>query len=103
MVKKTYLCRGVNLCLPRILSLSQHGRGQELIAVFSTDKFGSFEEYSSTIGPRHALPLCLCSESTIDSSCDSSFIGFVVCAQMVGVVVRDRLFCELSGLDLKGE
>ena len=98
---KTHLSSSVDLCLPCVLSLTEHCRCHELVAVLPTDKVGRLEEDGGAVAPGHGLPLGFRSERTIDGSSDGSFVGFVVCAEMLGVVGGERLFCEFACLDLK--
>ena len=49
----------VNLGLPGVLSLSEHGGGHQFKPVLATDKVGGLEEDGSLVSPRHVLPSLL--------------------------------------------
>ncbi len=97
---KTNLGSSINLSLPRVLSLTEHRRSHDLVAILAADEIRCFEEYRGAIRPRHTLPFGFRSERPIDGGGDGRGVRFVISAEMVGVVVWQRLFRELARLDL---
>ena len=96
----TDLGSSINLSLPCILSLTEHSRGHELVAVFSTDEVRGLQEDGGTVVPGHRLPLLFRSECTLNCRGDSCLIGLVVRAEVLRMVVWHGLLRERAGLDL---
>jgi hypothetical protein len=96
------LSSSIDLCLPRILSLTKHGRRHKLVSVLSADKICCLQEDGSTVVPGDGLPPCAGGKGTLDGGGDGSLISFVIFTEVPSVVSWKRLFGELAGLDLVG-
>jgi hypothetical protein len=96
----THLGRSVDLRLPRVLALAEHGGRKELVAVLAADKVCRLEEDGGAVVPRERLPCALSRERAVDRGGDGRLVRLVELAQVPGVVARDELLAELSGLDL---
>lgn len=57
----------IDLSLPGILALTQHGSGHNIVAVLGGDEVGGLEEDGGTVSERKGLPGGLCGQGGIDS------------------------------------
>lgn len=91
---------GVNLGLPGVLALAQHGGGHDLIAVLVGDEVGSLEEDSSAVGKGESLPGGLGSEGSLDGLVDVFVCGSMVVCHGGGVIGGVELLGDGRGTDL---
>lgn len=78
----------VDLGLPGVLALAEHGGGHNLIAVLCRDEVGGLEKDGGAVGKGERLPGWLGGESSIDGGRDVSVGGGVVRCDGCGVVSR---------------
>lgn len=97
---KTHLGSGIDLRLPRILPLPKHRSRHKLVPILPTNEVCRAQEDRSTVRPWQRLPFVSRRDSTFDRGRDLLGTGFVVCAEVVRVVVRHGLFGDASGFDL---
>ena len=90
----------IDLRLPRVLALSEHGSSHDLVPVLLADQIRGLEEDRRAVVPRHCLPLLLCGKRAVNSSSNCRLISLMISAEMFGVVVRHGLFGEVASLDL---
>lgn len=95
-----HLSCGVDLRLPRILPLAEHGRGHELEAVLAADEVGRLEEDRRAVVPGHALPGVLGGERTVDGLSNGRRICLVIRAEMARMVPWHDLLSNVAGLHL---
>ena len=62
----------IDLSLPSVLALAEHGGGHDIVTVLGRDEIGSLEEDSSSIGKRERLPSRLGRKSSINGLGDIS-------------------------------
>lgn len=92
------LGRGVDLTLPDILSLTQHGRRNQLIPVFARGQLGGLHEDSSAIDEGGLLPALLGLESGFDGSSDLLLGSKRVVGEGSGMFRRHWLVYRLGDL-----
>lgn len=90
----------VDLSLPSVLALAQHGGGHDIVTVFARDEVGSLEEDGRTVGEGESLPRRLGRESRINGLGNIGGGGSVVGGDGGSVVGRVDLLGEGRGLDL---
>lgn len=90
----------VNLGLPSVLALTEHGGGHKFVPVLAGDEVGSLEEDGGTVGPWELLPSVLGGKSVLDGALDHLGSGSVVRGEVVGVVMGHGLLLEVTSLDL---
>lgn len=73
----TQFSRCVYLCLPCVLALSKHCRGHDLVAVFSTDQVGGFEEDCGAVVEGEGFPCWFGGKGGVDGGGDVG--GVCVC------------------------
>lgn len=101
--EETHLGGGVNLSLPGVLSLSEHGSSHELVSVLGRDEVGSLEEDGRSVVPGHRLPLLVGGKGRLNRLLDELGRGEVVGAEgTLGVGVGLELLGGVAGLDLWG-
>lgn len=76
----------IDLCLPGVLALAQHGRGHDLVAVFARDEVRGFEEDGGAVGEGEGFPGGLCGEGGGDGGGDVGGGGVGVGGDGGGVV-----------------
>ncbi|KAI6770572.1 hypothetical protein HG530_005201 [Fusarium avenaceum] len=91
---------GVDLGLPSVLALAEHGSGHDVVSVLGGDEVGGLEEDGSSVVEGEGLPGGLGSQSSVDSSRDISWGGSVVGGDSGGMVGRVLLLGEGGSLDL---
>lgn len=79
-------CRGVDFCLPCVLALTEHGRGHDLVAVFSTDEVGGFEEDGGAVVEGEGFPCWFGGEGGGDGGGDVGGAGVDVFGDCLFVV-----------------
>ena len=94
------LGRSVNLGLPRILALAQHGRGHNVVAVLAGNQVGGLQKDGRAVSPGELLPDLLAREGTVDSLLDDLGRGRVVRREVALVVVGHGLVAQVAGADL---
>lgn len=72
--KVAQLGGGVNLGLPGVLALAQHGGGHDVVAVLSADEVGGLEEDGGAVGKGEGCPVVLGCEGGFDGCVD--VLGF---------------------------
>lgn len=92
---------GINLRLPRILSLTQHRRRHEFVSVFTGDEISSLEEDRSLVVPWHVFPFAFGGEGAGDGVIEDGGGGSVDGTEVVCVVVREGLFDDVACSDLR--
>jgi hypothetical protein len=95
-----HLGRGVDLCLPSVLSLTQHGRGHQLEPVLAGDEIGSLQEDGRLVRPRHILPSLLSLDARLDGLGEQFGGGRVGVGEVALVVVGEDLGEGVAGSDL---
>lgn len=95
------LGRGINLGLPRVLSLPQHGRRHELISVFAGHEVSCLKEDGCLVVPGHVFPFTFDGEGAGDGVVEHRGGGAVDGAEMVGVVVREGLLDDVARTNLR--
>lgn len=91
---------GVDLGLPSVLALAEHGSGHDVVSVLGGDEVGGLEEDGSSVVEGESLPGGLGSQSSVDGSGDISWGGCVVGGDSGGMVGRVLLLGEGGSLDL---
>lgn len=91
---------GIDLGLPSVLALAEHGSGHDVVSVLGGDEVGGLEEDGSSVVEGECLPGGLGSQSSVDSSRDISWGGSVVGGDSGGMVGRVLLLGEGGSLDL---
>lgn len=91
---------GVNLGLPGVLALAQHGGSHDLIAVLVGDEVGSLEEDGSAVGKGESLPGRLGSEGSLDGLVDVFVGGGMVVCHGGGVIGGVELLGDGGSTDL---
>jgi hypothetical protein len=94
------LSGGVDLGLPSVLALAEHGSGHDVVSVLGGDEVGSLEEDGSSVVEGESLPGGLGSQSSVNGSRDISCCGSVVGGDSSGMVGRVLLLGEGGSLDL---
>lgn len=90
----------VNLRLPCILSLTEHGGCHELVSVLAGDQVGCLEEDGGLVVPGHVFPFSLGGERALDGSVQDFGGSAVDGAEVVCVVVGESLLDDVAGSDL---
>lgn len=101
----TNLGGGVDLGLPSVLALAEHGGGHELVAVLAGDEVGRLEEDGRPVVPGESLPVSLSGNRRLNRLGDELRSGDVVAAKgLLGVSMGLELLKDVASLDLrKGE
>lgn len=90
----------VNLRLPCVLSLTEHGCCHELVSVLAGNQVGCLEEDGCLVVPGHVFPFSLRSERAFDGSIENFGGRAMDGAEVVGVVVGKSLLDDVAGSDL---
>jgi hypothetical protein len=99
--KRTHLGGGVNLGLPSVLALAEHGSSHQLVAILAGNEVGRLEEDGGAVVPREGLPVGLGGDRRLDRLGDELGGGDVVPAEgLLGVSVGLELLENVAGLDL---
>jgi hypothetical protein len=96
----SHLGSSVDLCLPSVLSLSQHGSRHQIVPVLSSDQIRSLQEDGSLIGPRDLLPSLLSLDAALDGLVQDLWGGRVGVGEDLSVLVGSHLGESVSGSDL---
>lgn len=84
--KLTHLSGSINLSLPSVLALTEHGGCNELVAILTTNKLRSAEKDGGPIIPRQGFPFRLRSESPVDRGRDGGLVCLMVGTQVSGMI-----------------
>lgn len=95
------LGRGIDLGLPRVLSLSQHSRRHELVSIFTGNEVSCLEEDGGLVVPGHVFPFTLSGEGAGNGVVEDRGGGPMDGAEVVCVVVREGLLDDVAGSDLE--
>jgi hypothetical protein len=94
------LSSGIDLSLPSVLALTEHGSGHDVVTVLGGDQIGSLEEDGGSVGEGERLPSRLGSQSSVNGGRDICSGGSVVRGNGGGMVGRVLLLGESGSLDL---
>jgi hypothetical protein len=94
------LSGSIDLSLPSVLALAEHGSGHDVVTVLGVDQVGSREEDGSTVGEGKSLPGGLGGQSSVNGGRDIGRGGSVVRSDGGGMVGRVLLLGESGSLDL---
>jgi hypothetical protein len=94
------LSGGIDLSLPSVLALAEHGSSHDVVTVLGGDQIGSLEEDGGSVGEGERLPSRLGSQSSVNGGRDICSGGSVVRGNGGGMVGRVLLLGESGSLDL---
>lgn len=91
---------GINLGLPDVLALAEHGSGHHLVAVLGREEIGRLEEDSDTVVEGNGLPLGTGSDGTVNGLLGQSGIGLVEVGHHDLVLRGVELLSNVAGVNL---